>query len=58
MLTCQSSEDADVNELDFEGDPTSGRRPSKNAWLLVGDCKILFLRVALFVATERFKLDA
>ena len=30
----------------------------KNSWLLVGDCKILFLRVALFVATERFKLTA
>ena len=33
-------------------------RTFKNAWLLVGDRKILFLRVALFVATERSRRKA
>ena len=35
-----------------------GKERQKSSWLLVGDRKILFLRVALLVATERFKLEA
>ena len=45
----RASELDQVNQQDSAEKPRRSEGGPKNAWLLVGDCKILFLRVALLL---------